>query len=106
MLEHIINTLIPIVIEMLELMGTTVIIIAGIKAFYQFLVSLVKHVDYSIKVDLAQALALALEFKLGGEILKTVIVRNLDEMYILAAIIILRAILTFVIHWEIKSEQH
>lgn len=106
MLEHIINTLIPIVIEMLELMGTTVIIIAGLKAFSQYFISLVKHVDYSIKVDLAQALALALEFKLGGEILKTVIVRNLEEMYILAAIILLRAILTFVIHWEIKSEQH
>lgn len=106
MLEHIINTLIPLVIEVLELMGTTIIIIAGVKAFYQYFVSLIKNVDHSIKVDLAQALALALEFKLGGEILKTVIVRNLDEMYILAAIIILRAILTFVIHWEIKSEQH
>ena len=30
----------------------------------------------------------------------------LDEMYILAAIILLRAILAFVIHWEIKAENH
>jgi len=43
---------------------------------------------------------------LAAEILKTVIVRNFDEMYILAAIILLRAILTFVIHWEIKSDGH
>lgn len=106
MLEHIINMIIPIVIEVLELMGTTVIIISGIKAFYKYFESLFKQTNYSIKVDLAQALALALEFKLGGEILKTVVVRTLDEMYILAAIILLRAILTFVIHWEIKSESH
>ena len=43
---------------------------------------------------------------MGAEILKTVIVRSLDEMYILAAIILLRAILAFVIHWEIKAENH
>lgn len=106
MLHQIINTIIPITIEVLELMGTTVIIIAAVKAFYQYFASLIKQTSYPIKVDLAQALALALEFKLGGEILKTVIVRSLDEMYILAAIILLRAILTFVIHWEIKSDSH
>ena len=43
---------------------------------------------------------------MGAEILKTVIVRSLDEMYILAAIILLRTILAFVIHWEIKAEGH
>jgi len=105
--EHVITTMIiPTIISMLELMGTTVILVAGIKAFYRYILSLFKPVNYSIKVDFAQALALALEFKLAAEILKTVIVRNFDEMYILAAIILLRAILTFVIHWEIKSDGH
>ena len=42
---------------------------------------------------------------MGGEILKTVITRDIDEMYVLAAIIVLRAILTFVIHWEIKFDK-
>ncbi|MEG1256098.1 DUF1622 domain-containing protein [Clostridium sp.] len=106
MLHNIIQTIIPIIIEILELMGTAVIVVAGIKAFYRFVLSLFNEVNYSIKVDFAQSLALALEFKLAGEILKTVIVRSFDEMYILAAIILLRAILTFVIHWEIKSAEH
>ena len=106
-MEHVITTMIiPTIISMLELMGTIVILVAGIKAFYRYILSLFKAVNYSIKVDFAQALALALEFKLAAEILKTVIVRNFDEMYILAAIILLRAILTFVIHWEIKSDGH
>ncbi len=105
--EHLIATvIIPRVIELLELMGTIVILVAGLKAFYRYVLSLFKPLNGSIKVDFAQALALALEFKLASEILKTVIVRNFDEMYILAAIILLRAILTFVIHWEIKSDEH
>lgn len=40
---------------------------------------------------------------MGAEILKTLLVRNLDELVILASIVILRFILTFVIHWEISS---
>lgn len=106
MLGHLIETGIPIVIEILELMGTTIIAIGAIKAFYKYTVSLIKETNYSIKLDLAQALALALEFKLAGEILKTVVVKSFEEMGMLAAIIVLRAILTFVIHWEIKGEKH
>jgi len=105
-MEHFVSLLINYTIHLLEAMGTLVIIVAATKAFYQFILSLFKERDTPIKVDLAKALTLALEFKLASEILKTVIVRTLDEMYILAAIIILRAILTFVIHWEIKTDGH
>ena len=54
---------------------------------------------------LAQGIALALEFKLGGEVLRTVVVREWAELGILGAIILLRATLTFLIHWEIKNEK-
>ena len=50
-------------------------------------------------------MALGLEFKLGSEILRTVIVRDLSEIVTVAAIIALRAALTFLIHWEIKIEK-
>ena len=57
-------------------------------------------------VDLGRALALALEFKMGAEIVNTVIVRNLEELGILAIVIALRAILALLIHWEIKNEKN
>lgn len=95
----------PFGIHILELMGVIVILVGGCKAFYKYGLNLIAKKDYAIKLELAQALTLALEFKLGGEILKTVVVKSLDEMYILAAIILLRAILAFVIHWEIKAEE-
>ena len=50
-------------------------------------------------------MALGLEFKLGSEILRTVVVRELSEVALVAAIIVLRAALTFLIHWEIKVEK-
>lgn len=48
---------------------------------------------------------MGLEFKLGSEILRTVIVRTMDEILIVAGIIVLRAVLTFLLHWEIKNEE-
>ncbi|GAB6168706.1 hypothetical protein JCM1393_11660 [Clostridium carnis] len=106
MLEHFVTTIVPIGIHLLETMGILIIIIGALKAFYKYGLNLIAKKNYSIKLEFAQSLTLALEFKLGAEILKTVIVRSLDEMYILAAIILLRAILAFVIHWEMKSDIH
>ena len=57
------------------------------------------------RLHLAQGLLMGLEFKLGSEILRTVLVRELREIFIVASIIALRALLTFLIHWEIKNEQ-
>lgn len=104
MLENLIELITPIAIHSLEIMGIIIIIIGAIKAFYKFTLNIITKNNYPIKVEFAQSLTLALEFKLGAEILKTVIVRSLDEMYILAAIIILRAVLAFVIHWEMKAD--
>ena len=104
MIEHFVELVTPLGIHILESMGIIIIIIGALKAFYKFAVSMITKNHIPIKIEFAQSLTLALEFKLGAEILKTVIVRSLDEMYILAAIIILRAILAFVIHWEMKEE--
>lgn len=57
------------------------------------------------KIYLAKGLAMGLEFKMGSEILRTVVVREWKEIGIVAGIIALRAALTFLIHWEIKEEE-
>ena len=58
-----------------------------------------------LRLELAEGIALALEFKLGGELLRTLVVREWNELLILGAIILLRAALTFLIQWEIKIEK-
>ena len=61
--------------------------------------------DTRVKIDLAETLALSLEFKMAGEILKTVVSHTIEELSILGAVIVLRALLTFLIHWELKMER-
>lgn len=101
---ELINFIIPEIIHILELFGVIIIAIGGFRAFYKYLNNLFLSKHIPIKIELAEALTLALEFKLGAEILKTVLVQNLDEMYILGAVILLRAVLSYVLHWEVKNE--
>ena len=61
--------------------------------------------DPHIRLKLAQGIALALEFKLGGEVLRTVLARDWNELAILGAVIALRGALTVLLHWEIKNEK-
>ena len=87
-------------IILFEFVGIIVIIFAGIKG----IIDLLKR-NPKIKLNLAKGLALGLEFKLGSEILRTVLVRDLSEIVIVGAIILIRAALTILIHWEIKNEE-
>jgi len=98
-LETILYTLAEFVILVLEFMGVAIIAAAGIKGFYNY----VKKAPQT-KRDLAKGLAVALEFKMGSEILRTVVVRQWEEIATVAGIILLRAALAFLIHWEIKEE--
>lgn len=87
-------------ILLFEWVGVIVLVVAGIRGVINY----VRH-DPLTRLRLAQGLAMALEFKLGGEILHTVVARELKEIAVVGAIILLRAALTFLIHWEIKNEK-
>ncbi len=86
--------------SIMELFGVVILVYTAIKSF----IGWIRH-DNSIRLMLAQGIALALEFKLGGEVLRTVVVREWSELGILGAIILLRGVLTFLIHWEIENEK-
>lgn len=98
-LETALQYLVEFAIVIFEFIGVGIIIYAGIKGFINYV-----RRSPEMKITLAQGLAIGLEFKLGSEILKTVIVRDWTEIATVAGIIALRAALTFLIHWEIKEE--
>ncbi|MGL6175359.1 MAG: DUF1622 domain-containing protein [Cellulosilyticaceae bacterium] len=104
MLEHLIVEYLPIIIHILEFMGIIIITIGAFQAFYQYLLGFFNKTPSSFKYHFANSMATGLEFKLAAEILKTVLVRSLNEIVILGSIIILRMLITLVIHWEIKEE--
>ena len=98
--EYILRYVVEYSTLLLEFFGICILVFTAVKCFIFWLKK-----DESIRLQLAQGIALALEFKLGGEVLRTVVVREWAELGILGAIILLRATLTFLIHWEIKNEK-
>jgi uncharacterized membrane protein len=103
--HDILHFIAELAISTLEIVGIFIIIVASVRAIIQILANIRKNRSAHITVSLGRALALALEFKMGAEIIKTVIVHELSELGILAVIIVLRAIMALLIHWEIKNEK-
>lgn len=104
--EHLLETLAHYIILILEGVGILIIAYSAFRGFYHYVRQQMKFNDTIIKIEIAKGLALGLEFKLGSEILRTILVRTMEEIKVLAAIIALRIVLTYVIHWEISSEIH
>ena len=100
-LDWLLENLVQICTVVLELFGIIVLVSTAVPCFVQW----IRNKRQLIRLNLAQGIALALEFKMGGEVLRTVVVREWSELGILGAIIVLRAMLTFLIHWEIKNEK-
>ncbi|MBQ4612174.1 MAG: DUF1622 domain-containing protein [Clostridia bacterium] len=90
----------------LELVGVLIIIIGSARALWRLISCLRKKQPFHVVVDLGKALSLALEFKMGAEIIKTVIVHNLEELAILGVVIVIRALLAFIVHWEVRMEKN
>lgn len=99
-LELLLRHVVDIAILLFEFVGVVVIVITGFRGIWDYF----KRTP-QIRLNLATGMALGLEFKLGSEILRTVVVREFSEIATVAAIIALRAALTFLIHWEIKVEK-
>ena len=94
------NVVADAAIVLFEFMGVVTIIAAGLQGIWNY----VRHSNLT-RLKLAKGMAMGLEFKLGSEILRTVIVRDLKEIAIVGAISALRAALTLLIHWEIRTEK-
>ena len=86
----------------LESIGAIVILASAIHSFIQFAQRFFSKDDIKIRIVFASRLTLALEFKVGAEILRTVLVRSWQELGHLAAIIILRAVLNYILHLEMN----
>ena len=100
MLHIILENIVDGAILLFEFIGVGIIIFSSIRGFFLYI-----RRSPDTKLTLAKGLAMGLEFKLGSEILRTVVVRDWKEIGIVAGIIALRAALTFLIHWEIKEEE-
>ena len=98
--ETVLKYLVQFGIILLEGTGAVVLLFSAVKS----VVRLFRKQPHA-RLAIAQGIALALCFKLGGEVLRTVIVREWSELLVLGAIIFLHAAMSVLIHWEIKMEE-
>lgn len=99
-LHETLAVIVDVAILLFEYIGVFVLIVSGIRGIYQYF-----RRNELTRLNLAKGMAMGLEFKLGSEILRTVILRDFNEILTVGCIILLRAALTFLIHWEIKNEE-
>ena len=99
-----IELVLPYVISVLEIMGILVVTWSGVYGFWQYIQNTFMKKKLDLQTNLAKGLATGLEFKMAAEILKTVLIQSLDELYVLGAVILLRALLSILIHFELKGQ--
>ena len=100
MLEEIFKQVLQYSIMAMEAAGMLIVLVSAVKCLIQY----VRGREH-IRIELAEGISMALLFKMGGEVLRTVLARDWNELAILGAIIGLRAALTVLLHWEIKNEE-
>lgn len=105
-LEYIIKIIVPYICHSLEFIGIFIICVGAIKTFYEYVKTIKNPNKNKIKMDFAESVALALDYKLAGEIIKTVTIKSMEELYVLGAVVILRVVLTFVVQWEISQDKN
>ena len=104
-LNTVIENVLPYIIAILELMGIFIVTWSGIKAFWRYIRNTFFKKQHDLQYSFAKGLSTALEFKMAAEILKTVLVREMSELVILGAIIVLRALVTILLKFEIRSSK-
>ena len=104
-LHDIIEVVLPYIITILEIMGILVVAWSAFYAFWEFIQNTFFHKKLNIQYHFATGLATGLEFKMAAEILKTVLIREMSELYVLGAVILLRAVLSVLIHFEMKHNK-
>ena len=101
-LHHFLELVLPYMISIFEIIGVFVVCWSGLHVFWQFFENTFLRKKFDLQTNLAKGLAVGLEFKMAAEILKTVLIRSMDELYVLGAVILLRALLSLLIHYEMR----
>ena len=100
-MEEVFTIIVRYAILLMEFIGVVIILATVIQCIY----CMVTRTPKNMKLLLAHGIAFGLEFKLGGEVLRTILADSFEEIAMIGCVIALRAALTFLLHWEVKQER-
>lgn len=109
--ERVLITVVDYLTFFAELCGALVIAVGVVRALVRFLPHILRPdspeetYKENIRLSLGKSLALALEFELGADILKTAVAPSFTIIAQLAAIIILRTLLNYFLERELRQTE-
>lgn len=98
------------IVVVIELIGVSIITIGAAWAIARFLLSILRSDDHvekfgMFRTDLGRAIILGLEFLVAADIINTVVVdMSLENVASLAAIVLIRIVLSFTLEAEIEGQ--
>lgn len=98
-LEEVFQVVVRYGVLALEAVGAVIIFVSAIRA----LICAVKQPGKS-KMVFSEGIATALNFLLGSEVLKTIIAPDWRDIGMTCAIIVMRAAMALLVHWENKHD--
>src|SRR5262245_56665380 len=107
--EALVRVLAPWLVHVIEACSVLTILYGVVRAFVEEVLVIVHtpgRVSFTrLRLDLARALSLALEFLLAADILQTIISPTLEQVGILGAIAVIRTGLNYFLGKEMREEQ-
>ena len=98
-LEHIFKIVVNYGILIFEAVGVIILIVAALRA----LVRLFRDKRLG-KAEMYEGISTALTFLLGSEVLKTIVAPDWKDIGMTCAVLLMRAGMAVLIHWENKHE--
>ena len=98
LLEGFLESAVPLIAGLAEVIGLFIIVTSLVKATYHYVRTTYFHHEMST------GLTTALEFLMSAEIAKTFLLQNLESVIPLAATFALRALMSLLLHVEMRAD--
>ena len=102
-LEGFLESAVPMIAGLAEVIGLFIIVTSLVKATYHYVRATFFHDHHDFHHEMSSGLTTALEFLMSAEIAKTFLLQNLESVVPLAATFALRALMSLLLHIEMRG---
>lgn len=88
----------------LEIVSIIIVAYSGAKTLVKYLLTKFEFTDKNAKIEFSRALEMALAYMMGAEVLKSLIAHSKEQLIILGALILMRAAIALILHFENEAD--
>ena len=102
-LELFLESAVPLIAAIAEVVGLVIIVTSLARATHHYIRTFFFHERFDFHHEMSSGLTTALEFLMSAEIAKTFLLQNLESVVPLAATFALRALMSLLLHIEMRG---